>query len=74
MPDKAEAEIAAIFARLQHEVRTPPATSVAIDADQTDRAPLAARSRAERAWAVTAERPFEQAPNRRPSAATCLLR
>jgi hypothetical protein len=66
MPDKtSEAEIAAIFARLQHEVRTRPASSGGIGAEQTDRAPLAARSRADQAWAVSAERPLEQAPNRR---------
>lgn len=65
MPDEAEAEIAAIFARLRHEVRTRPATSAGIGADQTDRPPLAARSRADQAWAVSAERPLEQAPNRR---------
>jgi hypothetical protein len=65
MPDKAEAEIAAIFARLQHEVRTRPSIPGGIRADQTAGAPLAARPRAEQAWAVSAERPLEQAPNRR---------
>jgi hypothetical protein len=55
MPDKtpkAETEIAAIFARLQHEVRKRPATSSDKGTDQTPRAPLAARSRAEQTWAV----------------------
>jgi CO/xanthine dehydrogenase Mo-binding subunit len=65
MRDEAEAEIAAIFARLQHEVRTGPAISGGAGADQTDRPPLAARSRADQAWAVSAERPLERAPNRR---------
>jgi hypothetical protein len=60
-----EAEIAAIFARLQHEVRTRPASSRGVGAEETDRAPLAARSRADQTWAVSAERPLEQAPNRR---------
>jgi hypothetical protein len=65
MPDEpeAQAEIAAIFARLQHEVRSRPATSGG-ETDHVHRAPLAARSRAEQVWAVSAERPLEQAPNR----------
>jgi hypothetical protein len=65
MPDEAEAEIAAIFSRLQHEVRIGPAISGDAGAEQTDRPPLAARSRADQAWAVSAERPLEHAPNRR---------
>jgi hypothetical protein len=67
MPDKAEdqAEIAAIFARLQHEVRLRPAASRGDMPDRTNRAPLAARPRAEQSWAVTAERTLERAPNRR---------
>jgi hypothetical protein len=67
MPDEAEdqAEIAAIFARLQHEVRLRPAGSGGDVPDRTRRAPLAARSRAEQSWAVTAERTLERAPNRR---------
>jgi hypothetical protein len=63
MPDEADGEIAAIFARLKEEIRSRPPTR---DRDPT-RPPsrtLAARSQAERAWAVTAERPFEQPPTR----------
>jgi hypothetical protein len=65
MPDEpdAQAEIAAILARLQHEVRSRAATSAA-ETDHVHRAPLAARSRAEQVWAVSAERPLEQTPNR----------
>jgi hypothetical protein len=58
----ADAEIAAIFARLQDEVRSGPAVS---RAGPPRRARLVARSEAERAWAVTAERPFEHRPGRR---------
>jgi hypothetical protein len=67
MPNEAEdqAEIAAIFARLQHEVRLRPAGSSGDVPDRTHRAPLAARSRAEQSWAVTAERTLERAPTRR---------
>jgi hypothetical protein len=65
MPDETEADIAAIFARLQHEVRTRPTTPGGLGADQKDRVPFAARSRADETWAVSAERPLEQAPNRR---------
>lgn len=57
--EEAEAEIAAIFARLKQEVgfsRAGPAQPAR---------PLAARAQAERAWAVTTERPFSQPPNRR---------
>jgi hypothetical protein len=46
----AEGDIAAILTRLRDEIRTGPGAS---------------RARAERAWAVTAERPFEQPPTRR---------
>jgi hypothetical protein len=65
MPDETEADIAAIFARLQHEVRTRPTTPGGLGGDQKDRAPFAARSRADQTWAVSAERPLEHAPNRR---------
>ncbi|HET8653182.1 MAG TPA: hypothetical protein VFM13_11500 [Gaiellaceae bacterium] len=61
MPDETEGEVAAIVARLREEVFHPPAPA---GTDPESRM-LAARSRAERAWAVTAERPFEQPPNRR---------
>jgi hypothetical protein len=65
MPDKAEGEIKAIFERLKDEVRSRPAppddrSSVASGVTR----PLPSRSRAERAWAVTAERPFENPPTR----------
>ena len=66
MPDdapKADDEIAAIFARLKEEVRRNP-TPGAERQRPASRA-LAARSQAERAWAVTAERPFERPPTRR---------
>ena len=49
MPGETEGEIAAIFARLKDEIRSG----------------QSARARAEHAWAVTAERPFEQPPTRR---------
>jgi hypothetical protein len=65
MADETEGEIAAIFTRLQHEVRSRPATSGGGMTDQTHRAPLAGRSRTEQTWAVTAERTLEHAPNRR---------
>src|SRR5918998_5235524 len=60
-----DAEIAAIFARLQDEVRTGPAVA-ATERGQGPprRARLAARSEAERTWAVTAERPFAHRPGR----------
>ena len=45
-----EGDIAGIFTRLRDEIRTNPDAS---------------RVWAERAWAVTAERPFEQPPTRR---------
>jgi hypothetical protein len=63
MPDEAEREIAAIFERLRAEVRRQPAPST--DRERPARHTLAARSQAERVWAVTAERPFEQPPTRR---------
>jgi hypothetical protein len=65
MPDEAEGEIAAIFTRLQHEVRSRAAIPAGMATDQPQRAPLAARARAEQTWAVTAERTLQQAPNRR---------
>ena len=57
--EEAEAEIAAIFARLREEIRHGRPRPALPD----DRA-LAARPQAERTWAVTAERPLEQPPNR----------
>jgi hypothetical protein len=46
---QSEAEIGAIFTRLQQEIRSG----------------RSARAQAEQAWAVTAERPFERPPTRR---------
>jgi hypothetical protein len=63
--EEVEAEIAAIFARLQHEVRNRPIVADAGPTEPARRSPLPSRSRAERAWAVTAERPFEHSPDRR---------
>jgi hypothetical protein len=62
--ETAQAEIAAIFARLKEEVRlgTPARDG---DADRTLLGDSHARAQAERAWAVTAERPFQQSPTRR---------
>ena len=68
MPDdarEADAEVKAIFERLKDEVRSRPAPQ---DGRRTVGGPtvppLPSRSRAERAWAVTAERPFEHPPTR----------
>jgi hypothetical protein len=60
----ADAEIAAIFTRLKDEVRSTATPSMRATGGGR-RAPLPARSQAERAWAVTAERPFEHPPTRR---------
>jgi hypothetical protein len=67
MPDEAreaDAEIAAMFARLREEVRSRPVADGEHPTRREGRVPLPARSRAERAWAVTAERPFEHRPTR----------
>jgi hypothetical protein len=64
MADEAEAEIAAIFTRLKDEVRSRPDLPSRTVAASTERPPLPSRSRAERAWAVTAERDFEHRPTR----------
>jgi hypothetical protein len=68
MPDdarEADAEVKAIFERLKDEVRSRPVAQdgggMSIGAATP---PLPSRSRAERAWAVTAERPFEHPPTR----------
>jgi hypothetical protein len=60
--EETEAEIAAIFARLKDEIRIRPAEAKtpSHSAGRT----LAARAQAERAWSVTAERPFEHPPTR----------
>ncbi len=65
MPDEAHGEIAAIFTRLKDEVRSRPAARGTRGMGGSARAPLPARAQAERAWAVTAERPFENPPGRR---------
>jgi hypothetical protein len=66
MPDEAEGEIKAIFERLKDEVRSgPPMAQDGRRAVSRTGTPLPSRSRAERAWAVTAERPFEHPPTRR---------
>lgn len=65
MPDESEGEIAAIFTRLRDEVRSRPAVPISRSGPSAARMPLPSRSRAERAWAVTAERPFEHPPTRR---------
>jgi hypothetical protein len=62
MPEQAEGEIEAIFARLKEEVR---GRSAPADGEAMSGRPLESRSRAERAWAVTTERPFEHRPGRR---------
>jgi hypothetical protein len=64
MPDESEGEIAAIFTRLRDEVRSRPAVPASHSKASVARTPLPSRSRAERAWAVTAERPFEHRPTR----------
>jgi hypothetical protein len=64
MADKGEGEIAEIFARLKDEVRSRPAVEGERSTSSSGRTELPARSRAERSWAVTAERPFEHRPTR----------
>jgi hypothetical protein len=64
MPDESEGEIAAIFTRLRDEVRSRPAVPVSGGTTSVVRTPLRSRARAERSWAVTAERPFENPPTR----------
>jgi hypothetical protein len=64
MSREAEGEIGAIVARLKDEIRRGSTLRDGDGSAPTSR-PLAGRSQAERAWAVTAERPFEQPPTRR---------
>jgi hypothetical protein len=64
MTDESDGEIAAIFARLKEEVRTGGAVPMGRPKAPVARTPLPSRSRAERAWAVSAERPFENPPTR----------
>jgi hypothetical protein len=59
--EEAEAEIAAILSRLKEEVRSSPSG----ERRPRPASALVSRSQAERTWAVTAERPFEQPPGRR---------
>src|SRR5918994_540805 len=63
MPEQAEeGDIEAIFARLKEEVR---GRSAPAAGEAPPGRPLESRSRAERAWAITADRPFEHRPGRR---------
>ncbi len=62
--EEAKAEIAAIFARLKEEIRGGAAVGGEDRGEAAGRR-LASRAQAERAWAVSAERPFEQSPGRR---------
>jgi hypothetical protein len=64
IPGADDAEIAAIFARLKEEVRTRGSSDEASRIRAVGNTPLPGRSRAEETWSVTAERPFEQSPNR----------
>jgi hypothetical protein len=64
MPGEAEGEIKAIFDRLKDEVRSRPAAQDGRQKVSGAGTPLPSRLRAERAWAVTAERPFENPPTR----------
>ncbi len=62
MSREAEGAIGAIFARLKDEIRR---GSAGGNGPMFSSRPLAGRPQVERAWAVTAERPFEQPPTRR---------
>jgi hypothetical protein len=62
MSREAEGEIGAILARLKDEIRR---GSAEASGPMPSSRPLAGRPQVERAWAVTAERPFEQPPTRR---------
>jgi hypothetical protein len=59
-----DTETAAIFERLKEEVRSRPSVSGDRRTVSDRRTALPSRARAERAWAVTAERPFEHSPTR----------
>jgi hypothetical protein len=65
MATDAETEIAAIFTRLKDEVRGRPTVGKTPSGGIVRREPLPARSQADRAWSVTAERPFENPPGGR---------
>jgi hypothetical protein len=62
MPDEAEGEIAAIFARLKDEVRNRPSEGGGRRPGSAAYAQPAMRLRAERTWSVSAERPFQNPP------------
>jgi hypothetical protein len=62
--EEARAEIGAIFARLKEELRGGQAR-LGDNRAKDVRFALPSRAQAERTWAVSAERPFEQAPGRR---------
>ena len=59
MPDNAEQEVSAIFARLRDEVRNRPAEAASDGSAGRSYTPATARLRAERTWSVSAERPFQ---------------
>ena len=65
MATEADTEIAAIFTRLKDEVRSRPEVATTLRSGLARRAPLPARAQADRAWSVTAERPFENPPGGR---------
>jgi hypothetical protein len=65
MADEAEGDIAAIFTRLRDEIRSRAGVAAGPGAEREQAWPLPSRARAERTWAVTAERPFQQPPTRR---------
>lgn len=64
MADHVESEVAAIFTRLKDEVRSRPPEPGTRSMGGGRQATLPSRAQAERAWAVTAERPFENPPTR----------
>jgi hypothetical protein len=53
-----ESEIAAIVERLRSELEAPPAHGAAAEGGDERLGPLPSRRRADRLWAVTAERPY----------------
>lgn len=65
MATDSDTEIAAIFARLKDEVRSGSAVGTASSVGIARQMPLPARARADRAWSVTADRPFENPPGGR---------
>jgi hypothetical protein len=67
--EEVEAEIAAIVSRLRDEVGRGASGAMT----RTEGGRLAARARAERTWAVSAERPLERPPSRRGRLQTFLI-